>query len=323
MGLIGISVGIFYMRQDTICSIFFSMLVLLIINPYIINDIGFELSYLGTIGIVLFNENIESILSKRLNDKISKILSVSISAQIMIIPILMYKLNTISIVFPISNLLATPLLGIIIIFGIITISISFISFRLAKFLAILLNLVIELLNQIAKLTSKIPFGNFICKTPRLISIILIYIFSLLFNYFYYIYNFKKSKRIYEKEVIKTLTKMIKNRKRTYKILATFLIIITIISNIYIPIKKELIIYFIDVGQGDSCLIVTPNNKKILIDGGEGNDNTITSYLLDRRIKTLDYIIISHFDNDHVRWNLKCYGRTKCKKGYYFKTRREK
>lgn len=55
---------------------------------------------------------------------------------------------------------------------------------------------------------------------------------------------------------------------------------------------------IDVGQGDCTLIVTPNNKKIIIDGGEGNIKVLLSYLLDRRIKKIDYIIISHFDSDH-------------------------
>lgn len=55
---------------------------------------------------------------------------------------------------------------------------------------------------------------------------------------------------------------------------------------------------IDVGQGDCTLIVTPNNKKIIIDGGEGKPEVLLSYLLDRRIKTIDYIIISHFDSDH-------------------------
>ena len=61
---------------------------------------------------------------------------------------------------------------------------------------------------------------------------------------------------------------------------------------------------IDVGQGDSTLIITPNNKKILIDGGgsptyDVGKNTLIPYLLDRKIKKLDYVIISHFDEDHV------------------------
>ena len=71
--------------------------------------------------------------------------------------------------------------------------------------------------------------------------------------------------------------------------------------------KSLKIYFIDVGQGDGTLIVTPLNNKILIDGGgseygsfDVGKNTLLPYLLDRGVKKLDYIIISHFDTDHVQ-----------------------
>ena len=61
---------------------------------------------------------------------------------------------------------------------------------------------------------------------------------------------------------------------------------------------------IDVGQGDSTLIVTPQGKNILIDGGgsESYDvgkNILLPYLLDRKVTKLDYVIISHFDTDHV------------------------
>ena len=72
-------------------------------------------------------------------------------------------------------------------------------------------------------------------------------------------------------------------------------------------QNGLEIYFVDVGQGDCTLIVTDNNTKILIDGGGSNNknydigkNTTLPYLLDRRINCLDYVIISHFDSDHVQ-----------------------
>ena len=59
-------------------------------------------------------------------------------------------------------------------------------------------------------------------------------------------------------------------------------------------------------SGDSTLIITPLNKKILIDGGgkEENDDVgeqiLLPYLLNRKIKTIDYVIISHFDSDNCR-----------------------
>ena len=51
-------------------------------------------------------------------------------------------------------------------------------------------------------------------------------------------------------------------------------------------------------SGDSTLIVTPKGKKILIDGGEAEQNILVPYLLARKIKTIDYVLVSHFDSDH-------------------------
>ena len=64
-----------------------------------------------------------------------------------------------------------------------------------------------------------------------------------------------------------ITKINQIKKYKNKIIAVILIIALIPNLIEIFPNKNLKIYFIDVGQGDSCLIVTPNNKKILIDGG--------------------------------------------------------
>lgn len=52
------------------------------------------------------------------------------------------------------------------------------------------------------------------------------------------------------------------------------------------------------GNGDSTLIITPKANKILIDGGESEQNILVPYLLARKIKTIDYVIVSHFDSDH-------------------------
>jgi len=50
-------------------------------------------------------------------------------------------------------------------------------------------------------------------------------------------------------------------------------------------------------NGDSMLITTKYGKRMLIDGGEDND-ILLPYLLNRGIKKIDYLIISHFDSDH-------------------------
>lgn len=294
MSIIVLSANLIYRKPDIWTSITISLLVILIFNPFAINEIGLQLSYLGTIGIILFNKNVESFLDKiNINNRISKLLSVTISAQIMIMPIMAYKFNTISLTFFISNILASPFLGINIILGFITIFVSLISFNLAKMLTILLNFSLKILIFISEFTSKIPLSSILIKTPNVFIIISIYGFSLIFNYIYSIYDSNLNLRLFQKYLLNKI-----NLKKILSIILIIIIIFNVFLLSYSAIPKDLRIYFIDVGQGDSCLIIAPNNKKVLIDGGEGEPEVLLSYLLDRRIKTLDYIMISHFDSDH-------------------------
>lgn len=52
-------------------------------------------------------------------------------------------------------------------------------------------------------------------------------------------------------------------------------------------------------SGDCTVITTPSKKNVVIDTGE-QEKVITKYLLDRKIKNIDYLMISHFDSDHCK-----------------------
>ena len=65
------------------------------------------------------------------------------------------------------------------------------------------------------------------------------------------------------------------------------------------------IYCIDVGQGDSVFVVTPNGRKILVDGGQGNEAfqfLVWKYRLDQPNPNpidIDLMVVSHADDDHI------------------------
>ena len=64
---------------------------------------------------------------------------------------------------------------------------------------------------------------------------------------------------------------------------------------------ELRIHFLDVGQADSILIELPDGKVALIDGGLATDTSekaILRHLNALKIKTIDYLIVTHTDSDH-------------------------
>ena len=79
--------------------------------------------------------------------------------------------------------------------------------------------------------------------------------------------------------------------------------ITILTPKY-PARAEdaLRVHFIDVGQGDSTIIEFPDNKKMIIDGGNDSievKNTVLQYTASLNIKKFDYIVATHSDTDHV------------------------
>ena len=295
MAIVVIGAKICYRKENFFTSICISLIIILIQNPFAINDIGLKLSFMGTAGIVIFNKSITNFFIKlKIKQKIAEALSVTFSAQLMIMPITILNFNTISLTFFISNILASPLLGIIIIFGFISIFISSILNPISKILFLILHIFLELLILVSKVTEKIPGSSILVKTPNILFAIVYYILILFFNYFFVIKQ--NPTRRFHKKIIKIIT--IKNIKNAFKVIAVVFLIMLLLTRIVRIINPTLKIYFIDVGQGDSTLIVTPKNKKILIDGGEGKTNVLFQYLLNRRINKIDYIIISHFDSDH-------------------------
>ena len=306
---------VFYRKSDIINNIAISALIILIDNPYNIKSISFLLTYAGTIGIIYLNPTIERLLKdirlrhskykytfiqiQRKAKKIIEIISVSISAQLMIVPIIVVVFNNFNISFIITNLLLTLIIGAIVIGGFIQVIISFISIKLGIIVAKL----IEILVYGLILISKINFGNFIVVTPSLWQVILFYIILILFKIFYTVFH-KRFLNSTENR-LKNIYALIKYTIKPYirKIICV-LVSCIIFFNLICSLKQELEIYFIDVGQGDSTLVITPKGKTILIDGGGSQtydigENTLVPYLLDRKIKKIDYMIISHFDYDHV------------------------
>ena len=65
-------------------------------------------------------------------------------------------------------------------------------------------------------------------------------------------------------------------------------------------EKLFSVHIIDVGQGDSIFIQTPENKRILIDAGdEEAEHTVYSYLKRKGVKKIDVLIATHPDTDHI------------------------
>ncbi len=340
MGSLVLGSSILYRKNDIATSMSIALFFILINNPFSIMDIGLILSFFGTIGIVLLNKNIlnlfntkdtkalklnKSNIFQKMLIKIKEAISVSISAQIFILPCTMLLFNTVSTTFLFSNLLVSFIIGSVIILGFITIIVSIKFIFLGEILGLIVNCLLEILIIISKFFSKIPFTKLIVKTPD-ISFILIYYITIIF--ISYVYYLKKKEKIrYTQKKLLTFVENVRSTVvKNKKMLISIILIFIIINTVYRAIPTDLLIHFIDVGQGDSCLVITPQKNTILIDGGGSRDtdefdvgeSTLLPYLLDRKINKIDYIVISHFDADHARFYPIFVTRNKSEKCYYRK-----
>ena len=232
--------------------------VSLLINPFIIYDLGYIYSYTITFFLVLSS----STLKKK--NKISKIIYISLLSFLVSIPITIYNSYEINIISILLNIILVPIISIIIL------PLTIITY-IFPILDSILYLFTNTLETISLFISKINITKIIFPKPSLLIIVLYYIIFLL-SY--------------------------QNKKYFY--LNIILLIIIYISP-YLNSNFEVVMF--EVGEADCHLIKYPYNKNtILIDTGKNEykiKNEVIPYLKSIGIKKIDYLIITHGDEDHI------------------------
>ena len=207
----------------------------------------------------------------KINNNLLSILVISILSTLSSLPIIINMSYEINILGFINNLFFIPYVTYIVFpLSIIVVFISKLSF--------ILNFLIIIMEYISKVSSNIL--NVILIFPK-ISLFLIII--------YYVLLILIVKKI--------------NLKKIFIIYLSFLYF-------RCDFDKNNYVYFIDVGQGDSALIVTKNNKSVLIDtGGKVGSNyslmksNVIPFFKSIGIRKLDYLFITHGDYDHAGYGI--------------------
>lgn len=155
-----IAVGKTYFKEVSIYnSLAASAFVLLCYNPYFLWAVGFQLSYLAVLGIVIFQKplyNCFYVKNKWLN-KTWQLVSVSTAAQLLTFPVCIYYFHQFPNLFLISNLIAVPLSAIILYAEILLIAFSWISF-VGTWLGKLVTGLVLVMNKIILWINDLPFA---------------------------------------------------------------------------------------------------------------------------------------------------------------------
>ncbi|WP_226742897.1 ComEC/Rec2 family competence protein [Polaribacter gangjinensis] len=134
-------------KRINLFSLFSSLFILLIFNPLFLFDFGFQLSYLAVLGIITMQQKVYHFFrfKSKIIDFFWQISSVSIAAQIGVLPLSLYYFHQFPGLFFLSNMVIIPVLGFVLMMGIV---VSFLSICkiLPPFLADLYGFIISLMN---------------------------------------------------------------------------------------------------------------------------------------------------------------------------------
>ncbi len=136
-----------------------SAFVLLIINPYNITNLGFQLSYIAVIGIILLYDHIHNLINfkNRFLEKIWSLTAVSIAAQIATAPLCLYYFHQFSNYFLLTNYLLIPISTVAIWLVIASFAVSGFGI-VGVFVVKVLGLVIKAMNFISLSIEALPFS---------------------------------------------------------------------------------------------------------------------------------------------------------------------
>lgn len=280
MGSLGLLAYYSGRRNDMLNAIALAGIIILAINPAALLDISFQLSFAATFGLIYIFPLIRSHLT---SNRYWDILLVPVCAEIAIIPLIVCYFNLFSPVSIITNILSAYITGGIVILGFL----GFLTAQLLPGLAFIFLIpagaLIEILLALIDTLKNLP-GSFHWTVSQIVVMVLFYL------------------------VLGMGLWALKNRNYKWAGGACATLIL-IIASFYLPAdwnsRGLMKVVFLDVGQGDSTLIKTPQGKFILIDGGgsafyDVGTLKVLPYLHRCGINNLFMAINTHPDVDHLK-----------------------
>jgi len=296
--------------RDLFNVLFGAALIILMIIPESLLEVSFQLSFCAVFALIYivprFDKPSFSFLAVTPQwfqfcfHQVYLFILVSLAATLGTLPIIIYYFNRLSTVTVIANLIAVPLLGMLVLFFLLLFILTAVfSPTLAGWLIKAASFFTSLSIGIIKRLASLPWSSITFVKPGWIEIILLYV--ILFGLIEVLTPTENKK---EKQFATRYPSLVK------AILFTSLLLLIANSTyLYWKDKTSTDLQFtaIDVGQGSSTLIEFPGGTRMLIDGGGFQDSAfdigksvIAPFLYYKKIKKIDIVVLTHPHPDHMQ-----------------------
>ena len=279
--------------RDPLTNLSLAAFVSLLWKPLWLLDAGFQLSYGAVLGILLYQRPWYDLLSP-CPRALRQAFSTGLAATTLTLPLIAYYFHHISWLGCLLSPFAVLAAGLSVSLAMVGALLSLVWTKLAGLLLQAAAWPLSLLYQAAEQLTALPFCASVSGALP-IWFVSLFILALL-----------ALPRALRWEPI---SRFCKSRNLSHLPARCALLLLFLFSLLPMtwsePDQDTTEVVFLDVGQGDATLVITPENNTILIDGGGTQDSgevgqyTLLPYLKSRGITRIDLMISTHPDQDHI------------------------
>lgn len=283
-----LSAPLFGRDSDGPTALAAALFVILLANPFAAASVSLQLSFAAMAGILFVTPRLMKLLSRgKRHGKVFRFIasgfSTTMGALVFTAPLSGYYFDFLVLVSPLSNLLCLWCASIVFVAGLLAVLLSFLWLPLGAVLGVVPRILIWYILGVAKLLAKLPYHALYFTNPYLK-------FWLVFTY-----------------VLFALVFVSRHKRRMSYGLAAILSAASLVCTVYLGTARfdtgRLQILALDVGQGQSILL-SSGETRALVDCGSGNSwcdagQTAADHLCSMGCSALDYLILTHYDSDHV------------------------
>jgi competence protein ComEC len=288
MALVGIAALLLRRDRDAYTALAMAALVLLVAQPALVADLGFQLSFAATWGLLY----VAPALAGRIPagpPALRSLIGMTVGAQMAVLPLLAYHAGRISLAGFVANLIVVPIVGLLVPVGFAAAAIGLAAPALGGAALAVLRPVLALLMSTAEVFAHLPGATVMVVPPGLPVLAAAYAGLAVAT-----------------EALRGTVRVTPPRAVT-ALCAVAAVVLWM--QVAAASPGDLVITVLDVGQGDSILVQSPGGAAMLIDGGGDLDGRPSGYdvgahrvvpaLRRLGVRALDVVVLSHPHEDHA------------------------
>ena len=289
-------------RQSTaVVSLFASAWLMTTLNPLTLWDVGFQLSFMATLGLILFTPAVqgwfERLLSRFLPPEqlraaiqlLNDALIVTLAAQITTTPLVMYYFGRLSLISLLTNLLILPVQPPIMIWAGLATLAGLVWLPLGRLIAAVPWLFLAYTVAMVEWTARLPFASLeVGALGRTLALV----------YYTLLFGGLGLRQLWQR--LEKGTPLPSRRAVALAMAAVLPLWLGAMALSSLP-DGRLHVWFIGLGDGDAALVQTPGGRRVLVDVGRGKAGVAGALgtVLQGWRRELDLLVLTQADEAHT------------------------